>query len=196
MTKKKQSHRHKHSKGHTRRERRDPDDEIVPPALPSFAPVPEFKLSKHNDTGPFMAPQRESSSDTKSSKKRDFADISDNETTQSPRDKIKDERQEENVKRQRTQDSHSEEDDDWTTVTYKKTHDVTHVHRKNKKEKASKREYPEFVVSPQRLKGWVRIADLQMLALNLLADGIAPNWLLIKVLLTCLFTSKDLSSSM
>lgn len=194
MTKKKQSHRHK-SKGHTRKERHDQDDEIVPPALPSFAPVPEFKLSKHNDTGPFMAPQRESSSDTRSSKKRDFADISDDETARSPTNENEDEPQEESVKRQRTQDSPSGEDDDWTTVTYKKTHDVTHVHRKNKKEKASKREYPEFVVSPQRLKGWVRIADLQMLALNILSDGIAPNWLLIKVHLTYLFTLRDLSSS-
>jgi len=195
MTKKKQGHRHKHSKGHTRKERRDQDEEVVPPTLPSFAPVPEFRLSKHNDTGPFISPQRESSSDTRSSKKRDFADISDDEAALSPRNKREDEQQEESVKRQRTQDSASGEEDDWTTVTYKKTHDATHVHRKNKKEKASKREYPEFVVSPQRLKGWVRIADLQMLALNLLADGIAPNWLLIKVHLTHSFTSKAPSSS-
>lgn len=57
--------------------------------------------------------------------------------------------------------------------------------KRHKKAKQSakhvKGSYPEFVLSPTRLKRKISIADLQGLMLWLLADGVAPQWLLVKV---------------
>jgi RNA exonuclease 1 len=53
--------------------------------------------------------------------------------------------------------------------------------KKPKKEKATKkRNYPEFVVSPQRLRRPIVLKDLQGLGLWLSADGAAPQWLLVR----------------
>jgi len=49
-----------------------------------------------------------------------------------------------------------------------------------KRHKKSKHKYPSFEVSPTRLKNAVKLSDIQSLALWLLADGIAPQWLLVK----------------
>ena len=54
--------------------------------------------------------------------------------------------------------------------------------KKPKKEKArKKRNYPEFVVSPQKLKRQIGLNDLQSLVLWLLADAPSPQWLSVKV---------------
>jgi len=49
-----------------------------------------------------------------------------------------------------------------------------------KRPKKSKYKYPSFEVSPSELKGAVKLSDIQSLALWLLADGAAPQWLLVK----------------
>ncbi|RPB17491.1 hypothetical protein P167DRAFT_531068, partial [Morchella conica CCBAS932] len=55
---------------------------------------------------------------------------------------------------------------------------------KKKQKKAKKepkgRNYPEMVLSPQKLKSAVKISDIQNLALWLVADGIAPQWLMVR----------------
>lgn len=68
-------------------------------------------------------------------------------------------------------DSAGGDSDEWQTV--KKT-------KKNKKEKPVKgaKNYPEFVISPQKLQRHVGVSDLQGLVLWLSADGAAPQWLL------------------
>lgn len=58
--------------------------------------------------------------------------------------------------------------DEWQTV--KKT-------KKQKQPKGTKN-YPEFVLSPQKLKRQIGVSDLQGLVLWLMADGAAPQWLL------------------
>jgi RNA exonuclease 1 len=56
---------------------------------------------------------------------------------------------------------------------------------KKKQKKAKKepkgRHYPEMGLSPQKLKSAVKISDIQNLALWLVADGIAPQWLMVRV---------------
>ncbi|CAZ86130.1 unnamed protein product [Tuber melanosporum] len=49
-----------------------------------------------------------------------------------------------------------------------------------KRHKKSKHKYPSFEVSPARLKNAVKLSDIQSLVLWLLADGTAPQWLLVK----------------
>lgn len=51
--------------------------------------------------------------------------------------------------------------------------------KKNKPER--KQDVPEMTLSPQKLKSHVKVADLQNLALWLVADGVAPQWLMVKV---------------
>lgn len=55
---------------------------------------------------------------------------------------------------------------------------------KKKQKKAKKepkgRNYPEMLLSPQKLRGAVKISDLQNLALWLVADGVAPQWLMVR----------------
>ena len=54
--------------------------------------------------------------------------------------------------------------------------------KKPKKEKARKKKnYPEFVVSPQKLKRQIGLNDLQALVLWLSADAPSPSWLSVKV---------------
>lgn len=54
--------------------------------------------------------------------------------------------------------------------------------KRQKKSKPEKRKnVPEMVLSPQRLKTPVKVTDLQGLMLWLVADGTAPQWLLVKV---------------
>lgn len=54
--------------------------------------------------------------------------------------------------------------------------------KKPKKEKARKKKnYPEFVVSPQKLKRQIGLNDLQGLVLWLSADAPSPSWLSVKV---------------
>lgn len=54
--------------------------------------------------------------------------------------------------------------------------------KKPKKEKSEKkRNYPEFVVSPQKLRRQVQLHDIQNLVLWLAADAAAPQWLLVRV---------------
>lgn len=54
--------------------------------------------------------------------------------------------------------------------------------KKPKKTKAIKtRNYPEFVLSPQKLKRVVGLSELQGLVLWLSADAPAPQWLLVRV---------------
>ncbi|KAF8533082.1 hypothetical protein BDD12DRAFT_810460 [Trichophaea hybrida] len=52
--------------------------------------------------------------------------------------------------------------------------------KKEKKKQKENRNYPEFVVSPQRLKRYVSLSDLQTLVLWLSADAPAPQWLLVR----------------
>lgn len=61
--------------------------------------------------------------------------------------------------------------------------------KKGKPEK--KKNVPEMTLSPQRLKSPVKVTDLQSLVLWLVADGVAPQWLMVKV---C-FWSPSFSSS-
>lgn len=190
MGKSKRSHKssRKHSKQSTAEYNQRKADEIVPPPLPSFGPIPEFNLSINN-SGPYVQNVNSKNAVSRSPRKRDFGDISDEEVSQEDeRSENGHDRSRGEVKRQRTDDSsrspsptRRDEEGEWTTVSYKPRYDATHVHKRDKKGKEKKKAYPEFVVSPQKLRGWVRIGDLQMLALNLLADGIAPQWLLIKV---------------
>ncbi|RPA89886.1 hypothetical protein L873DRAFT_1822063 [Choiromyces venosus 120613-1] len=49
-----------------------------------------------------------------------------------------------------------------------------------KRHKKSKNKYPSFEISPTRLKNAVTLGDIQSLVLWLLADGPAPQWLLVK----------------
>jgi len=49
-----------------------------------------------------------------------------------------------------------------------------------KRHRKSKHKYPSLEVSPIRLKSAVKLSDIQSLALWLLADGTAPQWLLVK----------------
>ncbi|KAG0639990.1 hypothetical protein HOY80DRAFT_1043472 [Tuber brumale] len=49
-----------------------------------------------------------------------------------------------------------------------------------KRHKKSKHKYPSFEVSPAGLKSAVKLSDIQSLVLWLLADGTAPQWLLVK----------------
>jgi RNA exonuclease 1 len=53
--------------------------------------------------------------------------------------------------------------------------------KKEKQKQKQNRNYPEFVVSPQRLKRHVSLSDLQTLVLWLSADAPAPQWLLVRV---------------
>jgi len=54
--------------------------------------------------------------------------------------------------------------------------------KKPKKEKSeTARNYPEFSVSPQKLRRHVQLHDLQSLILWLLADAAGPQWLLVRV---------------
>jgi len=54
--------------------------------------------------------------------------------------------------------------------------------KKPKNEKSTKkRNYPEFVVSPQKLRRQVQLHDLQNLILWLTVDAAAPQWLLVRV---------------
>lgn len=57
---------------------------------------------------------------------------------------------------------------------------LQHPNKKPKKEKQRVRDVPEFCVSPAKLKRVIRVSDLQELVLWLLADGVAPQWLLVK----------------
>ncbi|KAF8453050.1 hypothetical protein BGX38DRAFT_1091214 [Terfezia claveryi] len=57
---------------------------------------------------------------------------------------------------------------------------LQHQKKKPKKEKQVVRDVPEFCVSPAKLKRVIRVSDLQELVLWLLADGVAPQWLLVK----------------
>lgn len=51
--------------------------------------------------------------------------------------------------------------------------------KKGKPEK--KRNIAEMVLSPQRLRSPVKVSDLQNLVLWLVADGTAPQWLMVRV---------------
>lgn len=58
--------------------------------------------------------------------------------------------------------------------------------KKAKKEKfGKKKNYPEFVVSPQKLKDSVKLKDLQGLVLWLTSNAPAPQWLLVRVCSPC-----------
>jgi len=57
---------------------------------------------------------------------------------------------------------------------------VQNPKKKPKKEKQVVRDVPELCVSPAKLKRVIRVSDLQELVLWLLADGVAPQWLLVK----------------
>ncbi|KAI5819322.1 hypothetical protein BZA77DRAFT_276302 [Pyronema omphalodes] len=58
--------------------------------------------------------------------------------------------------------------------------EVARPNKKAKKEKAGKKNYPEFVVSPQKLKDSVKLKDLQGLVLWLTSNAPAPQWLLVR----------------
>lgn len=53
--------------------------------------------------------------------------------------------------------------------------------RQKKSKPEKKRNIPEMVLSPQRLKSPVKVSDLQNLVLWLVADGTAPQWLMVRV---------------
>lgn len=54
--------------------------------------------------------------------------------------------------------------------------------KRQKKSKLEKtRNIPEMMLSPQRLKSPVKVSDLQNLVLWLVADGTAPQWLMVRV---------------
>ncbi|KAL7269559.1 hypothetical protein RUND412_007776 [Rhizina undulata] len=65
-----------------------------------------------------------------------------------------------------------DEGGEWEEVTRNK---------KAKKGKSSRdRNYPEFAISPTKLRKTVHLGDLQGLVMWLVADGVAPQWLLVR----------------
>lgn len=59
--------------------------------------------------------------------------------------------------------------------------------KRQKKHKPEIRNGPEIMLSPQKLRSPVKVADLQNLVLWLLADGVAPQWLMVKVCFPVLY---------
>lgn len=53
--------------------------------------------------------------------------------------------------------------------------------RQKKNKPQRKGNVPEMALSPQKLKSPVRLADLQNLVIWLVADGVAPQWLMVRV---------------
>lgn len=53
--------------------------------------------------------------------------------------------------------------------------------RQKKSKPEKKKNVPEMSLSPQKLKSPVKVIDLQNLVLWLVADGVAPQWLMVKV---------------